>query len=169
MAVTDLEGTRMIPSRATIEAAWSRQQALIEKSGVETYVHPADSLDSIGTQGNGNDVGEVLTRMLMLCLPQPGTGQRVRGGSGGNAFRLEVGYRRMCVLTYLHAPVFYHGMTKRQLAKHLGISYRALMHEFVYVRSLIANQQHNTQGTPATGKICQSPGPSRAPRPVQVP
>jgi len=150
-------------------AAWARQQAMIEKSGVDAYVHPGDRMDIVDTQYNGDDLGEALRRLLLLCLPKPGVGQRVRGGAGGNAFRLEVGYRRMCVLTFITAPVYYHGMTKRGLARHLGISYRALMGEFVYVRSLIANQEHNTKGTPAPGKVCRSPGPSRAPRPIQVP
>ena len=123
-----------------IRSDWIRDKkeltpTVMDGLSIKAFKHPADMLESFGSEQTAIEAKDMFVRMLMLCIPTARRG----GRDGGNEDRKVVGYRRMCVLTYICAPSFFQNMTKRELAQHLGITYRALKYEFNHVKSLLIN------------------------------
>jgi hypothetical protein len=113
--------------RSAIERSWARKDKLIENAGIQNFIHPADTMEPFGDEQSKAEATEMFTRLLRLCLPTKAHG----------IHRTKVGHRRMCVLVYHLTPSFFDGMSKRDLAKHLGVSERAMRKEFDQIKSMI--------------------------------
>lgn len=107
---------------------------IIQAASVEQFKHPAEAMETFDDeQSTVDQAKEMFVRLLMHCLPNQSRG----GAGGGNEDRKMVGYRRMCVMAYVCAPALFNGMTKRELAKHIGITPRALRYEIKTVKALM--------------------------------
>lgn len=105
--------------------------ALVEHVSAKSFVHPVDLIEPEGDEvAKGVDMFKSL---LAMCLPTTAHGWD----------RKLVGYRRMCVFVYAEMPSYFNGMSKKELAKYLGISPRALRKELAHVKTLKANALKN--------------------------
>ena len=129
IAVTfDLEGEPMSNQHAPSHWQKSRvslSNEIIQEASAKQFTHPSEAMEAFADEQSSAEAKEMFVRMLMLCIPT-----RAHGVD-----RKKVGHKRMCVLTYMFAPKFFDGMTKRELAAYLGITYRALKQEFKSIKA----------------------------------
>lgn len=112
------------------EAFWKLKEDKADEAGAAEWQHPGEMIDAAAAAKlfEGQDVGQLFKRLLILCLPPPGYGK---------TRRMEVGYRRMCIIVFELAPELFNGMDKKALAKYLGLTYRGLLMEFDQVRAML--------------------------------
>jgi hypothetical protein len=141
----------------------------------EAYRHPMEDIEpeEVDVRKQAQEEAQQMFKETVLpCLPSAGYG-KLR--------RFAAGYNRWVVVCYYTAPdEWFSGVTKRDLARYLGLTYRALMLEFNHVEALLGSvdrtaARRSSCGT-ATKKFfnCNKqgekmPGPSQAAPLLQVP
>ena len=93
------------------------------------WPHPADDMDAPDEESANREGVEQFKALVQMCLPERGY---------GNVRRWAAGYNRFVVFAYEYASEMFSGMDKRELAQHMGLSYRAMMMEFEHVRRIAA-------------------------------
>jgi hypothetical protein len=100
----------------------------------ETYRHPMEDIEpeevDVRKQAQ-EEAQQMFKEIVMPCLPSP---------AYGKLRRFAAGYNRWIVVCYYTAPdEWFSGVTKRDLARYLGLTYRALMLEFSHVEALLGS------------------------------